>query len=229
MKLGVICAMPEEIALLVQNLTHQTENEIGGVKIYSGKIGAHELYLCESGIGKVQAALTATLLAQIPGLDALINTGSAGGIGQGLKIGETVVSTALAYTDVDVTGFGYALGQLPNQPLKFEADSRLVTEILAAVKANQLQATAGLIVSGDQFVNDPKRVAAILKQYPDVLANEMEGAAVAQVATQFKLPFVVIRALSDVADSQAATNFDDFIIEAGRKSAEILLTFLKDN
>ncbi len=226
MKIGVICAMPEEIALLVAHLEHKTEKNVAGVKIYEGQINQHTLILCQSGIGKVQAAITATLLAQVPELDLLVNTGSAGGIGAGLTIGEVVVSTGVAYTDVDVTGFGYELGQLPDQPLIFKADEKLSSAFVAAAETTGLKATAGLIVSGDQFVNDRQRIDEILKQYPQALANEMEGAAVGQVATQFKIPFVVIRAMSDTADQNAAVNFDDFIIEAGKQSAQMLLNFL---
>lgn len=226
MKIGVICAMPEEISTLVDHLTHQTKHVIGGVNLYQGQINGHELILCESGIGKVQAAITATLLAQIPDLDLLVNTGSAGGIGAGLNIGEIVVSTGVAYTDVDVTGFGHPMGQLPNQPLVFEADANYAADFVAAAEAVDLKATSGLIVSGDQFVNSEARIKEILKLYPQALANEMEGAAVGQVATQFKLPFVVIRAMSDTADHEAAEAFDDFIIDAGRRSAQMLLSFL---
>ncbi|MCD2255296.1 5'-methylthioadenosine/adenosylhomocysteine nucleosidase [Agrilactobacillus fermenti] len=227
LKLGIICAMPEEITVLKQNLQNTHTIIKGGVTLYFGEIGTHEIVLCESGIGKVQAAITATLLLEAMPLDALINTGSAGGIGAGLQIGETVVSTGVAYTDVDVTGFGYLPGQLPDQPQIFPADSVLADKIVQAAKAKQLPVTRGLIVSGDQFVNSSDRIQEILKQYPKALANEMEGAAVGQVATQFGVPFVIIRALSDVADEAAATNFDDFIIQAGRQSAEILLSFLK--
>lgn len=229
MKIGVICAMPEEISTLVDHLTQTTKREIGGVRLYQGQINGHELILCESGIGKVQAAITATLLAQIPDLDLLINTGSAGGIGAGLKIGEVVVSTGVAYTDVDVTGFGHPFGQLPNQPLIFKADPTYVADFVAAAKAVDLKATAGLIVSGDQFVNSEARIKEILKLYPEALANEMEGAAVGQVATQFHVPFVVIRAMSDTADHAAAQAFDDFIIDAGRQSAQMLLSFLQQH
>lgn len=227
MKIGVICAMPQEIAALIAHLENKTQHTTAGVKIYEGTIGQHELILCQSGIGKVQAALTATLLAQIPGIDAIINTGSAGGIGQDLKIGEVVVSTEVAFTDVDVTASGYPMGQMPGQPQKFTADETLAEKIVAAAQASDLQVTTGLIVSGDQFVSSEARIKEILGLYPTALANEMEGAAIGQVAHQFKVPFVVIRALSDTADSNAAVNFDDFIEAAGKQSARMLLNFLK--
>ncbi|KRN29375.1 MTA SAH nucleosidase [Lactobacillus selangorensis] len=227
MKIGIICAMEEEIRTLLTKLDSDQVTEVAGNTFHQGQIGKQEVTLVQSGIGKVQAAMTTAIMLDRWDLDVVINTGSAGGIGQGLHIGDVVISDGVGYHDVDVTGSGYLPGQLPGQPQIFTADPHFVAEIAAAAKEVGLPAHVGLIVSGDQFIAGAAESQKILKCYPQALASEMEGAAIGQVATQFKVPFVVIRAMSDVGDADAEVNFDDFVVEAGKKSAAMVLAFLK--
>ncbi|KRM72523.1 5'-methylthioadenosine/adenosylhomocysteine nucleosidase [Lacticaseibacillus brantae] len=226
MKIGVICAMEEEIRELLAVQTEQTETVIGNQHYFSGKINGQDVTLVESGIGKVQAAMTTAVLLATFKPDTVINTGSAGGIGQGLSIGDVVISTGVAYHDVNSTAFGYLPGQLPGQPQIFDADPTLVQQIAAAAESVDLTTHTGLIVTGDQFIAQTAEIERILTIYPQALASEMEGAAIGQVAKEFNTPFVVIRAMSDVGDESASVNFDDFIIDAGKQSAQMLLAFL---
>lgn len=228
MKYGIICAMEEEIKTLVAQLENKSETTIGGSEFYEGNLFNQEVVLVRSGIGKVQAGVTAAFLIQDFKVDCIINSGSAGGIGEGLKVGDVVVSTGAAYHDAQATVFGYEPGQLPQQPRIFPADQKLMNDIiLAATKAN-LNSKPGLIVTGDQFISSKEQIAKIKAMYPEVLCSEMEGAAIAQVAYQFKRPYVIIRAMSDVGDEDAGISFDEFIIEAGKKSAAMILNFLKN-
>jgi len=224
-KVGVICAMEEEIRTLLARQTQQHETIIASQHYFEGKIGDVDVILVQSGIGKVQAAMTAALLLATYKPDVVINTGSAGGIGHGLAIGDVVISSGVSYHDVDATAFGYLPGQLPQQPQIFEAGMSYVTQIQTAAAATGLTPKVGLIVSGDQFINGKEAIARILKTYPQALASEMEGAAVGQVAKEFHTPFVVIRAMSDVADEQSGVDFDKFVIKAGEQSAAMLLQF----
>ncbi|WP_125762633.1 5'-methylthioadenosine/adenosylhomocysteine nucleosidase [Companilactobacillus hulinensis] len=226
MKIGVIVPMEEEIKLLRESLSDVKTENVAGVELTIGNYKTHQVYLAESGIGKVQAGMTTTIINDRYKPDFVVNTGSAGGVGEGLSIGDVVISSKLAYHDVDATGFGYAVGQLPQQPLYFDADPTYVGKIEAAAKATGLVSHTGLIVTGDQFIDGKEKIATIKRSFPDVLASEMEGAAVAQVCAQFKTPFVVIRSMSDVGDEDASVNFDDFVKEAGRKSVRMLLNFL---
>lgn len=226
MKIGVICAMEEEIRTLLPQLKDQEERVVASQHYYHGTIDGTEVTLVESGIGKVQAGMTATVLLSQYQPDVLINTGSAGGIGQGLKIGDIVISSKVAYHDVDATAFGYEPGQLPQQPRFFEADAQVAAAIAEAAHETDQQTKVGLIVSGDEFVSSRSAIERILKLYPDALASEMEGAAIGQVAHEFHTPFVVIRAMSDNGDDSASVNFDDFIIEAGKRSAAMLLAYI---
>ena len=108
MKIGIIGAMDQEVKILKEKLTDTMSWERAGALFVSGSLGRHEVIVVRSGIGKVASAVTTTLLIHQYGVNMVINTGSAGGIGEGLKVGDLVIADKLAYFDVDVTGFGYA-------------------------------------------------------------------------------------------------------------------------
>ncbi|WP_125707937.1 5'-methylthioadenosine/adenosylhomocysteine nucleosidase [Companilactobacillus zhongbaensis] len=226
MRIGVIVPMEEEIKLFKDSMDAFKATTVANVEFTEGTYGDHQVILAQSGIGKVQAGMTATILNEKFQPDFIVNTGSAGGIGEGLKIGDLVISDKLAYHDVDVTESGYAMGQLPGSLLYFDADPFYINQIEIAADKTHLNYHKGLIVSGDQFIDDKQKIATIKKAFPDALASEMEGAAVAQVCTQFQTPFVVIRSMSDVGDENASVNFDEFVVQAGQKSVQMLLNFL---
>ncbi|WP_242359397.1 5'-methylthioadenosine/adenosylhomocysteine nucleosidase [Lactococcus petauri] len=224
MKLGIICAMEEELRTLVENLDNASKITRHGYVFHTGSIGRHEVVLVQSGIGKVMSAMAVTLLVEVFSVDGIINTGSAGAVNHELKIGDVVVADKLAYHDVDVTAFGYAFGQMAQQPLYFESSKYFVSELKKAIE----NPVVGLITSSDSFISSDGRIAEIKKHFPEVLAVEMEGASIAQAATALKKPFVIIRAMSDTASHDANVKFDEFIIEAGRKSAQTLMNFLNN-
>ncbi|MDY4065504.1 MAG: 5'-methylthioadenosine/adenosylhomocysteine nucleosidase [Ligilactobacillus agilis] len=226
MKYGIICAMEEEIKELRAQLTNANEENIANMIFYSGQINDHEVVLVRAGIGKVQAGVTTAFLIENFKVDAVVNSGSAGGIGTGLAVGDLVLSTGAAYHDASATVFGYKPGQLPQQPQIFEADQELLQAVSEAASQAGLQVKPGLIVTGDQFVSSQAQIAAIKEIYPQALCCEMEGAAVAQVAYQFDKPFLIVRAMSDVGDEDAGQSFDEFIIDAGKKSAQMILNLL---
>lgn len=227
MKIGIIGAMDQEVKLLKEQLTDTMSWERAGALFVSGSLGRHEVIVVRSGIGKVLSAVTTTLLIHQYGVNMVINTGSAGGIGTGLKVGDLVIADKLAYFDVDVTGFGYQPGQLPGMPLYYETSQYLRLEMKKAAEKTGLAVHDGLIVTGDSFVNDPVKIKGIKAEFPEALACEMEGAAIGQAAAQFNIPFLVVRAISDTADNEAAQTFDEFIDEAGKKSAEMVIHFVK--
>ena len=227
MKIGIIAAMPEELLHLTQNLDKPQEVQVLGNTYYTGTIGKTEVVLVQSGIGKVMSAMSVAVLADHFQVEAIINTGSAGALAEGLAVGDVVIADKLVYHDVDVTAFGYAYGQMAGQPLYFESDKNFITRI--QTNLSQLDQTwhLGLIATGDSFIAGDDKIASIKSHFPDVLAVEMEGAAIAQAAQALDLPFLVIRAMSDNANHEASISFDEFIIEAGRRSAQVLLAFLK--
>ena len=227
MKIGIIAAMPEELIYLTQNLDKTQEVQVLGNSYYTGTIGKTEVVLVQSGIGKVMSAMSVAVLADHFQVEAIINTGSAGALAEGIAVGDVVIADKLVYHDVDVTAFGYAYGQMAGQPLYFESDKNFITGI--QTNLSQLEQTwhLGLIATGDSFIAGDDKIASIKSHFPNVLAVEMEGAAIAQAAQALDLPFLVIRAMSDNANHEASISFDEFIIEAGRRSAQVLLAFLK--
>lgn len=217
MRIGIIGAMQEEVAVLKTNMKDKKEWTEANASFTSGMIEQTEVVLVQSGIGKVNSAIAATLLFAKHEVDAIVNTGSAGGIGAGLAVGDVVISTELAYHDVDATVFDYVIGQVPQMPARYPADQTLVKQTVEAAEKVGLKAKQGLILTSDSFVADKKIVDQIKLHFPEALASEMEGAAIAQVCYQFNKPFVIVRAMSDVADEEAGISFDEFIIEAGKK------------
>lgn len=227
MKIGIVAAMEQEVIALVKDLDNQVIIKKANQTFYDGKISGREVTIVQSGIGKVNAAIAAALLIEIFYVDAVVNTGSAGGIGKDLSVGDLVVSTKLAYNDADARVFGYEFGQIPQMPKYYLADKKLIKLVEEAAFETNWKLESGLIVSGDSFISSEKRIQEIKDYFPDVLVTEMEGAALAQTCYQFEVPFVIVRALSDTADEEAVVSFDTFIETAGKRSAEMVLTFLK--
>lgn len=227
MKFGIIAAMPQELKVLVQHLQEAREVEVLGRTYYQGRIGLHEVVLVQSGIGKVMSAMSVAILADHFAVDVIVNTGSAGAIADGIAIGDIVLADRLAYHDVDVTAFGYAYGQMAGQELYFPADQVLLEQLKNLLAEQEIPSHLGLIATGDSFIAGQEKIAAIKDQFPEVLAVEMEGAAIAQAAVNAGKPFLVIRAMSDTAQGDANITFDEFIIQAGERSAQILIKLLQ--
>ena len=227
MKIGIIAAMPEELVYLIQHLDDASEEKVLGNSYYTGKIGSTELVLVESGIGKVMSAMSVAILADHFQVDAVINTGSAGAVANGIAVGDVVIADKLTYHDVDVTAFGYDYGHMAQQPLYFESDKKFINLIQESLSKLDQTWHLGLIATGDSFVAGEDKIKAIKEHFPQVLAVEMEGAAIAQAAYALNLPFLVVRAMSDNANHEASVSFDEFIVEAGRRSAQALMTLLQ--
>ncbi|KRM35224.1 methylthioadenosine nucleosidase [Limosilactobacillus pontis DSM 8475] len=228
MKFGIICAMPEEIKELTARLSDKQVETIGGKDYLQGKISNQQVVLVESGIGKVEAGITTEHLITDFNVDVVINSGSAGGIGRGLHIGDVVISSETAYHDVDARAFDYVYGQLPGKQPRFKASEKWGRALETAGEQTGLNIKRGLIVSGDQFIASQDAIDQILHYFPEALSSEMEGAAVGQVATDHDVPYVVVRAMSDTGNEDAGVSFDEFIIEAGKRSANMLLQLFAD-
>lgn len=226
MRYGIINAMPEEMTALVAAMMEERQSTIAGKIFHHGKIGTVDVVVVESGIGKVASAITTTLLITNFAVDAVINSGSAGALGTDLRIGDVVIANELAYSDADARAFGYAYGQVPQQPARFVADEDLVNRLATVYSENaDVRLSKGLIVTSDSFIAGDEQKHAILSNFPEAQSAEMEGASIAQVAHYFDIPFAVVRAISDNANGEAGPTFDDFIIEAGRQSAQVLIDF----
>ena len=201
---------------------------IANSRFIQGKLEGKEVVLLKSGIGKVNAAMATTILHERYQPTAVINTGSAGGLDTSLSIGDIVISDRVVHHDVDVTAFDYQYGQIPSMPLYFESDQNLINIVEKTIQSiNQVNCKQGLIATGDSFIQKPEAVQKIREQFPDVIAAEMEAVAIAQVCHQYQTPFVVIRALSDIAGKESAQSFDQFIDQAARHAAELIIKVVK--
>ncbi|HSJ38076.1 MAG TPA: 5'-methylthioadenosine/S-adenosylhomocysteine nucleosidase [Planococcus sp. (in: firmicutes)] len=224
MKIGIIGAMEEEVELLRGSLEDTTTEVIANCEFTSGTYQGQEIVLLKSGIGKVNAAMSTTILLQHYQPELVINTGSAGGFDKNLEVGSIVISNEVRHHDVDVTAFGYEMGQVPQLPAAFHSNPELVELAVKAVSELEEHPYAvGLIATGDSFMNDPERVELVRSHFPDMKAAEMEAAAVAQVCYQFDTAFVVIRALSDIAGKESSVSFEEFLPVAAEHSTKIVL------
>lgn len=226
--IAVVGAMEQEIELLRESMANVKHVSFGKFSAYEGELAGKRMVLVLSGIGKVNAAVSTSWVIHQFAPDCVINTGSAGGLGQGLKVGDVVIGETVAHHDVDVTAFGYVWGQVPQLPAVFTSDSNLIRQAEKAAQVFEGAAvTQGLIVSGDRFVHSSEGVAEIRSHFPDVKAVEMEAAAIAQTCHQLEVPFVIIRAVSDSADEKADISFEEFLKTAAVSSAKMVTEIVK--
>ncbi len=226
--LGVIGAMDSELSLLCSKLQDPVQEQRGGLCFHVGQLGSTRVILVKSGVGKVYAARCAQLLIDFYHPDLVVNTGIAGGIGQGLRVGDVVIATGLVQHDFDVTAFGYARGNFcdharPEWPTIFPCDESAIG-LLDAASASCLAADRihhGVIATGDVFVSSQAQKLEIAHTF-QALAAEMEGGAIAQVANANGTPVAVLRAISDLADGTAPASFDAFEQQTADLSAAIL-------
>ncbi|MBA0212093.1 5'-methylthioadenosine/S-adenosylhomocysteine nucleosidase [Pectobacterium brasiliense] len=226
MKVGIIGAMEQEVTLLRDRIENRQTFQRAGCEIYTGQINGVDVALLKSGIGKVSAALGTTLLLEHSKPDVVINTGSAGGLAPTLNVGDIVVSDEVRYHDADVTAFGYEPGQMAGCPAAFLADEKLIALAQEVIAELQLNAVRGLVVSGDAFINGTEPLARIRTTFPKAIAVEMEATAIAHVCHQFAVPFVVVRAISDVADKASHLSFDEFLSVAAQQSTRMVEAIL---
>ncbi|WP_083547441.1 5'-methylthioadenosine/S-adenosylhomocysteine nucleosidase [Virgibacillus halodenitrificans] len=225
--IGIIGAMDEEVALLVSKTKEKEEILIANCVFIKGKIEGKKVVILKSGIGKVNAAMATTILHEKFNPSHVINTGSAGGFSNRLEVGDIVISTEVVHHDVDVTAFNYAYGQVPGMPAMFPVDTELAAKAIAAVQTLPISYEQGIIATGDSFMDDAERVAWVKEKFPSMIAAEMEAAAIAQVCHQYNTPFVIIRALSDIAGKESSITFDAFLQKAAENAANLILSMLK--
>ncbi|GAA0616249.1 5'-methylthioadenosine/S-adenosylhomocysteine nucleosidase [Halomonas beimenensis] len=223
-RIGIIGAMAQEVARLAALLEDRETRTHVGSTFHRGRLHGVEVVILQSGIGKVNAAIGTTLLLDMYQPEAIINTGSAGGFGEGLEIGDVVVSSEVRHHDVDAVVFGYEHGQVPDMPAAYSPDERLVRVARECVEAmNEVRVVEGLIATGDVFMACPDLVAKTRSRFPTMLAAEMEAAAIAQTCHLYGCPFVVIRALSDIAGGgDNHLSFEEFLDKAADHSTRMV-------
>lgn len=215
--------MAPEIEILHGEMTVRDTAAIAHATFYEGTLHGQEVVLVESGIGKVNAAMITTILLHHYNVSLVINTGVAGSLSESVNVTDIVVSTHVLHHDVDAVNFNYELGQVPGMPLFYESPKAYVTRTLEIIENNlEVQASSGLIVSGDSFIGDERSKKTITSNFSDALAVDMESAPIAQVCHQFKVPFIIIRSISDNANDHAGMKYDEFLEIACVNSSNVV-------
>ena len=224
---GIIGAMAEEVFILKDAMQLDTIIERAGLEFYKGTIGSKNTVIVKSGIGKVNAAAATQLLIDEFNITSLINTGIAGGINDTLQISDLVIAKSLRYNDFDVTSFGYKLGQIPRMDTSiFYSDRMMMADVLKNGRELNYRIGYGNISTGDVFVNSHDKKIQIRKNFNSD-AVEMESAAIAHVCYINKIPFVIVRAISDKSNGEAPKEYKKFEKEAAISSATLILKTLK--
>ena len=229
---AIVSALHDELASVLARMPHESMQTLAGRQFWVGHLHGCEVVAVLSGIGKVAAATTATLLIERFGVQSIVFTGVAGGLGPGVKVGDVVLARQFLQHDMDASPL-FARHEVPGYGrARFDADAPLTDALAlacdrtlreltqqldaATVEAFGLQLPRlhqGLLISGDRFVATTAESCALQLELPQALAVDMEGAAFAQVCHDLGVPLAVVRTISDRADDAAHVDFPRFLRE----------------
>ena len=228
MNILILGAMDEEVALLNASLEDLAMQEVAHLTCHTGTYAGHAVMVAKCGIGKVAAALATGLLCQAFQPDVVINTGSAGGFDPRIDVGDIVIGSDLIQHDVNLTHFGYKLGQPAGMPEVFCADATWAELALECVSdMTDITGISGVIGSGDAFIGTDEQAAQIKTDFPQFAAVEMEGAAIGQVCHLLDIPCLVIRSISDHANKASSMTFEQYLPIAAKNSANLVMAVLQ--
>lgn len=223
-RIGIIGAMDLEVEHLKGEMQISRIVDKAGMEFYTGTLKGVDVVIVRSGIGKVNAGLCAQILADVFQVTHIINTGVAGSLNAKLDIGDILISRDALYHDMDVRIFGYQLGEVPQMGCcEFKADKAMIEAAVSSCKEvnPDIHVEVGRILSGDQFISDKAKKETLIADFQGD-CTEMEGAAIAHSAYLNKIPFVIIRAISDKADDSAEMDYPTFEREAAKHSAKLV-------
>lgn len=218
--LGIIGAMRQEVTAIESALTDRKVTKHLGCELHFGRLTDVDVAVVQSGIGKVNAALATAALVSA-GADQIIFVGVAGGLGTEVKIGDLVIAEDLVQHDIDCTAAGYPVGTGIGEPLAWPTNTALSTRIVESAQHLGVKVHHGRIASGDTFVGSEEKSEWIHRTF-GAIATEMEGAAVAQVATKLEVPFAIVRWISDSANSEAHLDFPTFVEHAAELDLAVI-------
>lgn len=227
-KLGIIGAMDLEVETLLNQMADKVAADHAGSMFYEGTLEKLPVVVVRCGVGKVNAALCAQILCDCYGVTHLVNTGIAGSLCSDLDIGDLVISQDAMYHDFDCANFGYPYGKVPGMDvISFPADDALLAYAFASAESvHPGHVKIGRVASGDQFIAVQEKKDFIIS-VTNALCTEMEGAAIAQTAYRNRLPFVIIRAISDKANDDAQMDYPTFERQAAHRCAQVTAMLAK--
>ena len=227
---GIIGAMDVEVDLLKASAKIESIEKIADMEFCKGTLGGRDVIIVKCGIGKVNAGICAQILITRFKAAHIINTGIAGSLNPELNIGDVVIARDCVQHDYDVSYLNFAKGEIPyTGKFAFESDSELCKKALQAAKkaAPDKNIIEGRICTGDQFISTKAQKDLITSTFGGDCC-EMESGAIAQVCYLNKVPFVIIRTISDKADSQETIDFHEFEEVTARLSASIVKLMLEE-
>ena len=226
---GIIVAMQEELDAILNIMKNIKEKEIYGLDFKIGQIEKKEVVVVKCGVGKVNAARVTQILIDTFNVKCVINVGAAGALNPFLNIGDIVIGEKLIQHDFDITAFDHDKGYITGVGDYIYSDSELIEKFENAannLKGKDYKIKKGIIATGDIFCTDIEMKNKIFSKF-DADCVEMEGAAIAQVCYLDKIPFIVIRSISDSPNGNNEIDFDKFVELASKRCANILREFLK--
>ena len=222
--IGIIAAESKEMNEIKKLMKNIEEKDLLNLQFFTGKIEEAECVLVECGEGKVNAARTTQIMIDNFKIDKLVNVGSAGAINEDLNVKDVVIADKLVQYDFDISGLGYEKGEICNIGKYIYCDKTLVEECKKAIENienESYKVVIGTIATADSFCDKPEIAKMVRKEF-NAECVEMEGAAVAQVCYLDKIPFLVIRGISDTPNGNNKIDFRKYLEIASKQSAKIL-------
>lgn len=209
--IGIICAMESETKAMCAQMDAVNEKQLFGIRVYEGRIAEHDVVVANSGVGKVNAAISTTLLLSQYAIDTMINVGVAGGLLETQNVFDVIVANHVVQHDFDTSPIDGEEGIGLVSP----CDEKLANCFATALEKMGVTVWQGDIASGDVFVTLHNHYERIRKQFPNCACCEMEAGAIAQVCDKFTVPCLIVRSLSDVAPKSGnAVDFLTFVEKA---------------
>ena len=226
--IGIIGAMDIEVEDLKERMREADEERIGGILFISGLLGKKKCVTAVCGPGKVNAAVCAQIMISRYNPDLLINTGVAGGIGTGIKIGDFAIATDVVQHDIDTTGLGDPKGLIPGiHVIKIPCSERVIDKIFALEdKFPGIRFHKGIIATGDQFINQNEKFESIKEEF-DAIACEMEAGSIGQVCFMNRVEFIAIRSISDHADDNSHVDYPIFVKKTAQISIQLVMKLIQ--
>ena len=230
-KIGIIVAMQEELEEIKNIMKNISKKEINNLTFLDGKIEEKNIVLVQCGIGKVNAARVTQILLDNFEIECVINLGAAGALNPMLEIGDIVIGEKLVQHDFDITAFGHTKGYITGVGDFISSSNEMINKIKKSVNNindRTYKIKVGNIASGDIFCTDIEMKNKIYTKF-DADCVEMEGAAIGQVCYLDKIPFIVIRSISDSPNGKNAVVFDEFVKLASKRCAKILREYMRNS
>ncbi len=223
--IGIIAAMSIEAEGIEKAMTDTDKKEIGGISFVSGNLCGCRAVVSVCGEGKVNAAMCTQIMIDKYDIQAVINTGVAGGLAEGLEIGDIVVADSVVQHDMDMSPLGHPVGYICGvEGIYINCDDKLKDLLYKCVCDNKINCQRGVVASGDQFISSDEKKMWLKKTF-NAAACEMEGGAIGQVCIRNNVPFAVLRAISDGGDNSANLSFPEFAALAAKNSIKVIKQF----